>query len=320
VIDFRYHLVSIVSIFLALAVGILLGAGPLQEDLGKTLTNQVSTLRKEKDVLRTQLQQAEARFDASDKFVTAVTPALTESRLGGRSAVIVTLPGTDASLVSGVSKALTSSGATVSGTVEIQNAWTDPAKRSFRDQLVGSLAPLVGLEEASGNLDSRMGALLARALVVDRVSDADRPSTSATQALTGLKEAGLASFEGDGPTPATLAVVVAPAPDESLTSEQRDAELAAWVALAGQLDAGSNGAVVVGDEGGTTTAGGGLVSAVRADDAVAGKVSTVDDIAAAMGRIALVYALRQQMVGEAGQYGVGGGASALLPPLTASVP
>jgi hypothetical protein len=318
VIDFRYHLVSIVSIFLALAVGILLGAGPLQEDLGKTLSNQVSTLRKEKDVLRTQLQQAEARVDASDKFVTAVTPALTESRLGGRSAVIVTLPGTDASLVTGVTKALTSSGATVSGTVEVQDAWTDPAKRSFRDQLLASLAPLVGLEEASGSLDSRMGALLARALVVDRVSDADQPSTSATQALTGLKEAGLTSFDGDGPAPATLAVVVAPAPDESLPSDQQDADLSAWVALAAQLDAASNGAVVVGDEGGTTT--GGLVGAVRADDAVAAKVSTVDDIAAAMGRIALVYALRQQMVGQAGQYGVGKSASALLPPLTASVP
>jgi hypothetical protein len=318
VIDFRYHLVSIVSIFLALAVGILLGAGPLQEDLGKTLSNQVSTLRKEKDVLRTQLQQAEARVDASDKFVTAVTPALTESRLGGRSAVIVTLPGTDASLVTGVTKALTSSGATVSGTVEVQDAWTDPAKRSFRDQLLASLAPLVGLEEASGSLDSRMGALLARALVVDRVSDADQPSTNATQALTGLKEAGLTSFDGDGPAPATLAVVVAPAPDESLPSDQQDADLSAWVALAAQLDAASNGAVVVGDEGGTTT--GGLVGAVRADDAVAAKVSTVDDIAAAMGRIALVYALRQQMVGQAGQYGVGKSASALLPPLTASVP
>jgi hypothetical protein len=318
VIDFRYHLVSIVSIFLALAVGILLGAGPLQEDLGKTLSNQVSTLRKEKDVLRTQLQQAEARVDASDKFVTAVTPALTESRLGGRSAVIVTLPGTDASLVTGVTKALTSSGATVSGTVEIQDAWTDPAKRSFRDQLLASLAPLVGLEEASGSLDSRMGALLARALVVDRVSDADQPSSSATQALTGLKEAGLASFDGDGPAPATLAVVVAPAPDESVPSDQRDTDLSAWVALAAQLDAASNGAVVVGDEGGTTT--GGVVGAVRADDAVAAKVSTVDDIAAAMGRIALVYALRQQMTGEAGQYGVGESASALLPPLTASAP
>ena len=33
VIDFRYHLVSIVAVFLALAVGIVLGAGPLNESI-----------------------------------------------------------------------------------------------------------------------------------------------------------------------------------------------------------------------------------------------------------------------------------------------
>jgi hypothetical protein len=47
VIDFRYHLVSLVSVFLALAVGIVLGAGPLRENLGDQLTKQVDALRKE---------------------------------------------------------------------------------------------------------------------------------------------------------------------------------------------------------------------------------------------------------------------------------
>ena len=41
-IDFRYHLVSIVSIFLALAVGIVLGAGPLQGQIGDTLTAEIT--------------------------------------------------------------------------------------------------------------------------------------------------------------------------------------------------------------------------------------------------------------------------------------
>ncbi len=41
-IDFRYHLVSIVSIFLALAVGIVLGAGPLQDQVGNTLTSEIT--------------------------------------------------------------------------------------------------------------------------------------------------------------------------------------------------------------------------------------------------------------------------------------
>ena len=41
-IDFRYHLVSLISVFLALAVGIALGAGPLKETsrLGRCLATE----------------------------------------------------------------------------------------------------------------------------------------------------------------------------------------------------------------------------------------------------------------------------------------
>ena len=220
--------------------------------------------------------------------------------------------------MTGVTKALTSSGATVSGTVEVADAWTDPAKRSFRDQLFTSLAPLVGLEEASGTLDSRMGALLARALVVDRVSDADQPSTSATQALTALKEAGLASFEGDGPAPATLAVVVAPPPDDKVrpTNGTRTwPHGSPWPASSMRP---ATARWSVGDESDGTS--GGLVRTLRADDGWRLRSRRSTTSLTAMGRIALVYALRQQMAGEAGQYGVGQSASALLPLLTASVP
>ena len=58
-IDFRYHLVSIVSIFMALAVGIVLGAGPLKEDIGNTLTSEVKNLRADKAALRSDLDVAE---------------------------------------------------------------------------------------------------------------------------------------------------------------------------------------------------------------------------------------------------------------------
>ena len=54
-IDFRYHLVSIISIFLALAVGIVLGAGPLKGDLGTRLTQETTALRADKAQLRTEL-------------------------------------------------------------------------------------------------------------------------------------------------------------------------------------------------------------------------------------------------------------------------
>ena len=44
-IDFRYHLVSIIAVFFALAAGIVLGAGTFDEAADQALTSQVSDLR-----------------------------------------------------------------------------------------------------------------------------------------------------------------------------------------------------------------------------------------------------------------------------------
>ena len=52
VISFRYHIVSIVSVFLSLAVGIALGGGPLKGEVDNTLVDQVKADRQTKSQLR----------------------------------------------------------------------------------------------------------------------------------------------------------------------------------------------------------------------------------------------------------------------------
>lgn len=332
-IDFRYHIVSIVSIFLALAVGILLGAGPLQEDLGKTLSSQVETLRQEKSDLRAQLDTVQKQLDAGNEFATEVTPALVGSRLGGRSIALVTLPGTDKDVVAALTEVLTAAGATVNGPVGVTTSWTDPAKRSVREQLSTDPGPDVGTGgtsstgstagtgdtgNADAGLNARLGALLARALVVSKLTDAGRRSLASKQTLARLKQADLVTFDADGPAASTLAVLVAPSPDAE-QGGQRSAEVSAWTALARALDSASSGSAVVAASkvgGSDSAATGGLLAAIRADDGLAKVVSTVDHVGTAVGRIAAVYALREQMAGGAGQYGVGPGASAVVPVLT----
>ena len=80
-IDFRYHLVSIVSIFLALAVGIVLGAGPLKGELGNTLNKEVAGLRKDKIDLNKQLQEARAGTEARDAYIAEITRYLEGERV-----------------------------------------------------------------------------------------------------------------------------------------------------------------------------------------------------------------------------------------------
>ncbi len=53
-IDFRYHLVSIVAVFLALAIGIVLGTTALNGPITSRLRSLETSLRSEADSLRTQ--------------------------------------------------------------------------------------------------------------------------------------------------------------------------------------------------------------------------------------------------------------------------
>ena len=71
-IDFRYHLVSLISVFLALAVGIVLGAGPLRDGISDVLTGQVDQLRTDREDLRSQLEIATRDGQGKDTMIAAL--------------------------------------------------------------------------------------------------------------------------------------------------------------------------------------------------------------------------------------------------------
>ena len=75
-IDFRYHIVSLIAVFLALAVGVVLGAGPLGGTFGEQLTAQVETLRQEKEALRIELEDARADNEDLVTFVDSAAAQL----------------------------------------------------------------------------------------------------------------------------------------------------------------------------------------------------------------------------------------------------
>ncbi|WP_426566684.1 copper transporter [Angustibacter sp. McL0619] len=315
-IDFRYHLVSIVSIFLALAVGIVLGAGPLQQQIGQTLTNQVSQLRQDKSDLRSQLDTQQHSLEAADEFAAAVTPELVGSRLGGRSVVLVLLPGAESAVADDITATMKTAGATVNGRIKLTSAWADPdpGKVAFRDQLSSNLGPLVGSTASpTASVNEQMGAILAKGLMVSSVAEADRVTEQSEQALSGLKEAGLITIDGPSPKLSTLVVTVVGGPVTKMSDDARNATLTTWKVTASQLDKGASGSVVAGPLASSEPIG--VIGAIRADRAVAAQVSTVDDVQLAMSQPAIVFALLQQMSGGSGQYGTGVGATAVLPPL-----
>jgi Holliday junction resolvase len=319
VIDFRYHLVSLVSVFLALAVGIVLGAGPLRESIGDTLLQQVNALRQEKDGLRADVATKNASIEHRDDFITAVAPELVGGDLADRSVAVVRLPGVEDTTVDSLVDLLGTAGATVTARVELTDAWTDPERRVLREQTAAQLLASVPGGVDGEDPQARLDALLARALLSGAPAGTTPVDEPARAVLAGLDGAGLLEPDGDVTSLADLALVLVPGVPEA-TGQQAQPTPAAdtsqvYVQLARTLDA-AGGTVVSGPASSATR--GGLVDALRADDAAAREVSTIDTGGTPMGQVAAVRALRQQDDGGSGQYGAGDGATAPLPDTAAA--
>ncbi|MGL5866003.1 MAG: copper transporter [Dermatophilaceae bacterium] len=317
-IDFRYHLVSIVSVFFALAVGIVLGAGPLQGQIGDTLGAQIAGLREDKDELNRQVDQARAGTEGRDAYLTATNPQVLGDALRGRTVALVVLPGVESQFVENTTETLGSAGARLVSTTTMSDEWVsaDPDTTSARDAAVGGVARSAKVDLTDpGPLSAQdllLGALLTR-------PDAPGTALEASVARTGLEtlaDAGLLSLESDTSEPAELVVVLSgalpPAEGEGATRAA-----GRWVDLAIALDARSAGTVVAGDVA-TEDSGVSVLATLRDTAAATDEVSTVDDVGDPMGQASVVHGLTEQAAGRVGQYGLGPGADAPYAPLPAS--
>ena len=316
-IDFRYYLVSIVSIFLALTVGIVLGAGPLKGDIGTGLTEQLTALRAEKTQLRTDLDAANRGAAARDAFSSAVAPAVMKDRLAGKTVALVVAPEVDADLVKNATTSLLAAGAKVGSTITLNDVWADPSKMALRNSVASPFATLATAPAGANSPDQLAATVLARAILAGTDHSTERLTASASAALNALKAGDLISVAPDQIVPSS-SVVFLSGPVKGSNQQDTDARLAAYVQLASSLGAGGSGVVVVAKSNTTDgTRSGDLVAAVRKNSDALKAISTVDDADLPMGQGTLVLALAQQYAGGTGQYGLASDAKAILPDLTA---
>lgn len=310
-IDFRYHLVSLISVFLALAVGIALGAGPLKESIGDTLTGQVDQLRSEKDSLRTDLDTASSKLATSDAYLTAAAPALVGGTLTDRRVAVISLGEVSSDRSDAVEKQLTDAGATITARADVEPAWTDPDQRSFRQAFVGSLLDYLDPKPAeNAGTDVELAESLVQALTGADPASPDQLSADAVS-LLGLLASGdapLVTFEDDVTTGADAIVLLAPdaAKDsDTATASSDDADEArqSLIAIAQAAQVRSEGAVLVDG----ARVDGSLVSTILADNDLSDAVTTVSDADTVAGQVNVPLALNARIGGTNGQYGPGDG-------------
>jgi hypothetical protein len=301
VIDFRYHLVSLIAVFLAIALGIVIGTTQLNGPILDDLRGQVSSLEQDKRDLEDTTQQVQAQQETSNAFEAAVAPALVGGTLTGSSVVlVVTNDQVSTDTVEEVTALIAEAGGTVSGTLRLQPEYSDPSSASSLESYVtGSGLPAGVQLPENGDAGQLVAALLAQVLMVPAGSPP--PNTAdLSSVLAGLSALEVLAQDSASVTPANYAVLLTAGEFQGDDADQRNTTL---VQLAAALDAAGAGAVVSGD---TASAGDtGLVGVLRADPVTSAAVSTVDNVDSITGQISTVLALGREGEGTSGKYGTG---------------
>ncbi|RLP85614.1 MULTISPECIES: copper transporter [unclassified Micromonospora] len=310
-INFRYHVVSLTAVFLALAIGLVVGTAALNGPVADSLKEQVTGLRKDNQQWRQTVNNMEKQLGLEEEFAEEMSQVVLPGTLTGRRVVVLSLPnGRDHT--EGVLKKLQLAGATITGRVDLQDKFINPDNNSNLLELAVTAArPTAqttglpgnghGVETSSALLAS---VLLDRAQGTAPVSDADRRAV-----LAAYNNAGYLTTDDNKVTGSAEAVVVVSGqPYVDKDSEKRDESV---VKIAEQFD--RTGSIVVGGNG---SVDGNLVAVVRGDPVLAQTISTVDNANTVQGQLVTSLALVQQLTEKkAGQYGVGDNAASLLPRL-----
>jgi hypothetical protein len=312
VIDFRYHLVSIVAVFLALTVGVVLGTAALNGPLTAGLRKSVATLRHEEDNLGSLNQALRQQISNDSQFAQAAEPVVLSHLLFGERVVLVTAPDAPSQVTDPVSQALTEAGAKVTGQVNVQSKFFDSSAttRSTLGLLTQQLSP--GGVTLRGTPQAQAGQLIASALLTkDGLGQpvAGIQDSGGAAILNGFTSGGFLSVSAPSIPRATLAVVIVPATPPS--TNDSNAASQALVTLCRQLDLAAQAVVVAGSVAGSGP--GSAIQLLRASGQAAGP-STVDDADTIFGQIVVAQALyRQLSKGTSANYGTGPGASAPVP-------
>jgi hypothetical protein len=310
VISFRYHIVSVVSVFLALAIGVALGGGPLKGEVDNTLIDQVKADRQAKSELQAEISGLKSGNGFVDSFAQNVAPGLIADALRGRVVTLLVLPTAQAEDVNGLSQLVAAAGGTVGGTLRVGDGLIDVANKQLVDELGSQLQD--GASDVAVPADAsayeRMAALVARAIGTDKAGGASVDAT-AKSIMAGLSTAGLMSPDGELNRRGDLVLVVA-GPGQG-TVEQRQGTNTITTTLVKGIDADTAGTVVAGPV--ASARAGGLVKAVRDDVVAARDVSTVDSLSRTAAQVVTVMALAQQSHGESGQYGAIDAADGAMP-------
>ena len=303
-ISLRRHVLTLVAVFLALAVGVVLGTTSVATSVRDAVVDREETTAARLESAEDDLAAERLAVDRLDSMAGMLTPAVLDGRLEGRLVLLVVAPGASAEDVDAVRETVAAAGALDAGRVTVTPHAVDPESDAELQALVANL-PIGAAPAADADLGTQLGIALGRASLL-RTEDAEPhlDDDDRSTVLTTLADAGMIEFEPGTLRPGQVAIVVT-GPGEEESTAVRSA------ALARALDREGSGVVVVSRAGDATQGDAVIVLRSTGEDGV----STVDNIGADAGRLATALAAAEQLEREQGHYGIRTDAGAAAPSL-----
>jgi Copper transport outer membrane protein, MctB len=283
----RYHAYSLIAVFIALGVGIVIGAGFGQDLVSSTSRSLEESLQGDLEDARAEADELAAELAREREFSETIYPALVEGRLVGDRVQVIALGSLPDDLSDDIETALEPTGATLA---EVAVVRQPPDLEGLAEGLDGT--PFERLDRDADQLEA-FGRAAGRQLV------------QGGGLIDDVREQFLSRASGEAERASDVILVRDP------LEEGSDAELAATERLEAGLLQGIADAEVplVAVERSDTEP----TSVPRFDEA---DVPTVDSVDLVSGRAAMVFVL----LGAEGNFGIKETADQLLPDLLAPAP
>jgi hypothetical protein len=309
-INFRFHIASLIAVFLALALGVVMGSTVIDRVTVDTLNARVNSVESSVRAAQAENRRINDQLQTVHDFADQARDQITRNHLKDVPVLVMAVQGIDRKPVDSLRDSLVISQANIAGTL-----WFTPKMRLANDGDTRALAAAAGVTlEHPDHPDADAVRAAAMGRIVAGMGSASEPNLfpslsaagflayEAAPAQTGSPESGLAALPlagmrvvlvsgaGAGVSDDVVAVPLARALAQSSTRRV--------AAEAGQDSPGGRGV---------------FVGLLRHDGNVAARISTVDDLESPMGQAATVLALEELAGPRTGHFGVGPGAERLLP-------
>lgn len=301
-ISLRRHVLTLVAVFLALAMGVVLGSTSVATSVRDAVVDREETTAARLESAEDELARERLAVDRLDAMAGDLAPGALDGALDERPVLVLVGPGAAEEDVDAATETLRGAGAVDAGRITLGDRAVDPAADAEIQALVANL-PIGTAPAPDADLGTQLGTAIGRAALL-RTEDAEPhlADDERETVLTTLADADVISFEPGTVRPGQLVLLIT-GPGEPETTSVRLA------ALARSLDTEGAGAVVASRRDG----GGGddAVTVLRSTGQDA--VSTVDNIGTDAGRLATGLALAEQLDTGQGDYGLGPDADAAVP-------